>query len=91
LFNAFMGTIRGRVQGVGFRYYAKAKAENLKITGWVRNSPNGEVEILAQGTSPSLEQFMQDLKRGPLGSRVESSNFQWFLDENTFPSFEIRF
>jgi acylphosphatase len=91
LFNAFMGTIHGRVQGVGFRYYAKARADDLKITGWVRNLPNGTVEILAHGTASSLEQFMQDLKRGAIGSWVESSDFQWFLDEKTSPRFEIRF
>jgi acylphosphatase len=91
LFNAFMGTIYGRVQGVGFRYFAIAKAKERKISGWVRNLPDGSVEVLAHGTSPSLEQFMQDLKSGPIGSQVENSDFQWFLDEKTFSRFEIRF
>jgi acylphosphatase len=90
MFNAFTGIIRGRVQGVGFRYFAKNKAEELHLTGWVRNLPDGTVEVLAVGPVPALEQFMQRLKVGPMGSRVEGTQFQWLEESQAFTRFEIR-
>ena len=89
--NGFTGTIRGRVQGVGFRYFAKNKADTLNLTGWVRNQPDGSVEVTAFGAPSSLEQFMQDLKAGPIGSRVESAHFQWLQASTESERFEIRF
>ena len=91
MFNAFMGLIRGRVQGVGYRYFAKNKADELDLTGWVKNLPDGAVEIFAAGPRTPLEQFMQRLKEGPLGSRVESADFQWVQSTDDFKKFEIRF
>lgn len=90
MFNAFMGVIRGRVQGVGFRYYTKAKAQELDLTGWVRNLPDGTVELLAKGPVSALEQFMHCLEAGPIGSRVEKADFQWFQETQEFKGFEIR-
>ncbi len=57
--------VRGRVQGVGFRYYTEDAALYLGLTGWVRNTWSGEVEIEAQGTPDMLEQFLDRLKEGP--------------------------
>ncbi len=90
MFNAFTGVIKGRVQGVGFRYFAKNTAEVLNLTGWVRNLPDGNVEIMAVGPISALEQFMQRLKTGPIGSRVENTNFQWLQEPEEFTSFQIR-
>ncbi len=90
MFNAFSGVIKGRVQGVGFRYFAKTMAEELNLTGWVRNLTDGSVEILAIGPVPALEQFMQRLKTGPVGSRVQSADFHWFQELEEFNRFEIR-
>src|ERR1700684_4041962 len=50
MINAFTATIHGRVQGVGFRFYVQNKAISLNVTGWTRNSPEGTVEILANGS-----------------------------------------
>lgn len=88
--NAFTGVIGGRVQGVGFRYFAKNSAEELNLTGWVRNLDDGTVEILAIGPIPALEQFMQRLKIGPIGSQVESTKFHWVQEPTEFTRFEIR-
>lgn len=89
MFNAITGIINGEVQGVGFRYFVKNKAEELNITGWVRNLQDGTVEILAVGPIPALEQFMHCLKAGSIGSRVEKAQFQWFQESKTYSRFEI--
>ena len=90
MFNAFIATVQGRVQGVGFRYFVKGKADELHLTGWVRNKPDGTVELLAKGDRSDLEQFMQCLIAGPIGSRVEKVEPQWVEDFEEFKGFEIR-
>lgn len=64
--------VQGRVQGVGFRWFALRQAESLGITGWVRNLPDGRVEVAAQGLQHTLDQMEEALRRGPSFSRVES-------------------
>lgn len=56
--------ISGRVQGVGFRYTAKRKADELGITGWIRNNEDGTVELDAEGDPDQVDQFIQALKNG---------------------------
>lgn len=90
MFNAFTGTIHGRVQGVGFRHFTQGVAENLGLTGWVRNLPDGTVEVFACGERQTLERFMQSLKAGPVGSRVEKTQFQWLEAQEEFERFQIR-
>jgi acylphosphatase len=63
--------ITGRVQGVGFRWFAQRQAEQMGITGWVRNLPDGRVEVAGRGAGPALDQFDQSLRRGPRFSHVE--------------------
>lgn len=62
--------ISGRVQGVAFRYFTERVACSLKITGWVRNLPGGNVEALAQGTEEALEIFYRKMREGPPAARV---------------------
>ena len=64
--------MRGRVQGVGFRYFAERAARELGIRGWVRNLPDGTVETLADGDAEAVAKYMDRLRRGPLGSRVDA-------------------
>ncbi len=90
MFNAFTGTVHGKVQGVGFRYFSKGCAEQLNLTGWVRNLPDGSVEVFACGRRPTLEQFMQSLRVGPVGSWVEKTTFQWLETNERLNGFEIR-
>ena len=63
--------ISGRVQGVGFRYFTEATAAREGILGWVRNTPDGCVEVVAEGDAEALERFERSLRHGPRGARVE--------------------
>ena len=56
--------IRGRVQGVGYRYFAQGVAERLGVSGFVRNLPSGDVEVFAEADSGTLELFKQELEQG---------------------------
>lgn len=63
--------ISGRVQGVGFRYYAQHWAAELGVKGFVRNAPEGTVECYAVGTQAQLERFKEKLAKGPRMAFVE--------------------
>lgn len=63
--------VRGRVQGVGFRFFALQQAERWGVAGWARNLPDGRVEIIAEGDSRALDEFVGSVRRGPAGARVE--------------------
>ncbi len=62
--------VHGVVQGVGFRYFTSTCAQALGVSGWVRNCPDGTVEVHAEGAPEQLEQFAFDLSRGPRYARV---------------------
>ena len=62
--------VAGRVQGVGFRFATKERALLLGLTGWVRNTSDGSVEILASGSTAALNSFEAWLWQGPPASRV---------------------
>jgi acylphosphatase len=63
--------ISGHVQGVGFRYFTQEAAQQEDIAGWVRNTPDGRVEIEAEGDAENMRQFDRTIRTGPIGSRVE--------------------
>ena len=63
--------VRGRVQGVGFRWFVHREASELALRGWVRNTEEGEVEVVAAGDPESLAELRASLQRGPRGSRVD--------------------
>jgi acylphosphatase len=63
--------VRGRVQGVGFRWFVEREANTLGIAGWVRNRPDGTVEVLAEGTREQLSNLHSRLRQGPRASRVD--------------------
>ncbi|HJQ10702.1 MAG TPA: acylphosphatase [Gemmatimonadaceae bacterium] len=63
--------VRGRVQGVGFRWYIVERAHQLKLAGWVRNRPDGNVEIAAGGPRDALTSLESAARSGPRGARVE--------------------
>lgn len=60
----------GKVQGVGFRWFVLEMANELELSGWVRNTPDGEVELVASGDQAKLEQLASAVGRGPLGAGV---------------------
>ena len=63
--------ISGRVQGVGFRYFAESAAAREGLNGSVRNLPDGRVEAIAEGEAESIERFERAIRHGPPGARVD--------------------
>ncbi|MDQ3172118.1 MAG: acylphosphatase [Acidobacteriota bacterium] len=63
--------IRGGVQGVGYRFFAQRAAAEHQVVGYVRNEPDGSVEVLAEGPATNVEAFKNDLAAGPQWVRVE--------------------
>jgi acylphosphatase len=63
--------VSGRVQGVGFRFFAEAVAQREGLHGWVRNLPDGCVEALAEGEADAVDRFEHAIGHGPSGARVE--------------------
>jgi acylphosphatase len=70
-------TVVGRVQGVYYRDFTRRHASVLNIIGWVRNLPDGTVEVLAEGEEKKLLEFLAALQKGPPGSQVENMKTQW--------------
>ena len=64
--------VRGRVQGVGFRWFVQREAERLGVSGWVRNSFDGAVEVLASGSAEQLAALAAKLRGGPRAARVDA-------------------
>jgi acylphosphatase len=64
--------VRGRVQGVGFRWFVHREAAELGLRGWVRNTDAGDVEVLAAGNAASLAELRSELHKGSRGSRVDT-------------------
>jgi len=63
--------VRGRVQGVGFRWFVEREAVILQVAGWVRNNSDSSVEVLAQGTREQLAGLYSRLREGPRAARVD--------------------
>jgi len=81
--------VKGRVQGVGFRFFVADEAQALGLGGWVRNLPGGEVEAKASGPEAVLRLFVDRLHEGPILSRVTGVDVKWEEEENDAP-FRIR-
>ncbi len=73
----FHAIVHGRVQGVSFRYHTRATASTMGLSGWVRNLPDGTVEVLAQGDERDLRDLLRWLKDGPPASRVDKLDIDW--------------
>jgi len=82
--------IYGRVQGVGFRYFVARCAGGEPITGWVRNRPDGAVEVLAEGPEPVLQTLLARMEQGPSGARVSRVDSDWAEASGQHAGFEIR-
>lgn len=82
--------VKGIVQGVGFRYFAYRKAKQFNICGYVRNLPDGNVEILGKGEKAELDVFIDAMRKGPFGAHIESCEVSDFHYEVESSDFEIR-
>lgn len=87
----FHARITGRVQGVGFRYNTRGQARRLRLTGWVRNNPDGSVEVRAEGDKDKLESMISWLKKGPPGARVEDIQVEKKAYSGKYSDFGVEF
>lgn len=82
--------VRGRVQGVGFRYAAVSEARRHGLSGWARNAPDGSVEIVAEGTAAAVEALLDWCRQGPPSARVSSMHHAEESDSQPLSGFDIR-
>lgn len=83
-------TVRGRVQGVGFRYHVLRRAMDLGLTGWVANESDGTVRCRAEGPRADLESLLSTLETGPVGARIERVIAAWGPGTGSLGPFGIR-
>jgi len=79
----------GLVQGIGFRYTAKAVAAGFELVGSVRNLPDGRVELIAEGDRPELEAFRLAIRDAGLAGFIRDERVDWAEATNEFRGFEI--
>ena len=89
-YSAVRITIKGRVQGVGFRYFIARIAYELDLHGYAKNLFNGDVEIYAEGKKEFLTELIKNAKLGPSHSYVETANVEWLEFKNKYDNFEVR-
>ena len=81
--------VRGQVQGVGYRYFAQRVADRLSVKGYVRNLPNGDVEVHAEADDQTLQLFKQELEHGPRMAQVTGIT-ETEVSPGVYSSFLIR-
>jgi len=86
---AILALVRGRVQGVGFRYEARSMARSLRITGWIANLPDGGVETYAEGPESAVNRYVSWLNHGPPGARIDSLDISERKPSRKYPSFTV--
>jgi acylphosphatase len=84
-------TVEGMVQGVGFRYSAMREARRLGLSGYVRNLPDGSVEVVAEGEEQKLERLAGWLRHGPPGAHVRQVHSRLSADRDLYRDFRIAY
>ncbi|MFO8071788.1 MAG: acylphosphatase [Polyangia bacterium] len=87
---SFHAKVHGAVQGVAFRFYTKQRATELGLGGWVRNLPNGSVEVRALGDRSALEELARWLNDGPPAACVDRVEMAWEEVESDASPFRVR-
>lgn len=82
--------VEGSVQGVGFRMYVLDQADALGLSGWVRNTHAGQVEVLAEGGYAALDRLLDLLRRGPRAAFVTEVSQEWLPATGEFDTFSVR-
>ncbi|MCS1352062.1 acylphosphatase [Mechercharimyces sp. CAU 1602] len=82
--------VHGKVQGVGFRKYTVRVARQLGVKGWVRNLPEGTVEIFVQGEQEKVDRFLRRMRKGPLLARVSDLTIHTRRVERVLKGFEVK-
>ncbi|SCC15059.1 acylphosphatase [Gilliamella bombicola] len=84
--------VKGRVQGVGFRFFTYQQAQKLGLVGYVRNLENGDVEIIAQGDHLQIAKLTKWIENGgPASSRISHVKIYELLPQNDLTSFNVRY
>lgn len=86
----FRARICGHVQGVGYRFFARETANQFGITGYVRNLPDGSVEVLAESEEDVLKEFLELLKDGPRSARVTDAEVTWEEPSEEYDHFLVK-
>lgn len=81
--------VRGTVQGIGYRYFALKHARDLRLTGWVRNLPTGEVELEIEGEDQVIENYMKILRAKHPWANISDVEMNWLDYTGEFQNFEI--
>ena len=81
--------VTGQVQNVAYRVYVQDSATEIGLTGWVRNLPDGSVEVLAQGLPDQLKDFVEYLHEGSLRAKVEAVAVDWRTAKRVYDEFSI--
>lgn len=81
--------VRGYVQGVNFRWYTRRRAGDLGVRGWVRNDPDGSVEVMAEGRREAVQELLDWLHHGPPLAEVNQVQVSWQSPTNEFSTFEV--
>ena len=83
--------VHGRVQGVNFRHYTRARARQMGLTGYVRNRRDGSVQVVAEGDADDLRALLRWLQHGPPLAEVRRVEPAWSEACDDFERFEVRF
>ncbi len=83
--------VYGIVQGVGYRFFTERHARRLGLKGYVRNMPDGSVEVVVEGPKDKIETLIEYLKRGPFLARVERMDVEYRKPSGRFNTFTIRY
>jgi acylphosphatase len=81
----------GRVQGIGFRKFVKKKADEFGVKGFVRNLPDGTVEVLVEGDEETLKSFFDAIENGPPLAEVNGIRYEFIEKDGGFDEFKIEY
>jgi acylphosphatase len=83
--------VQGVVQGVGYRFFVLNQARLFGINGYVRNMPDGTVEVVAEGDKGIVNDFVERLRIGPLSAHVTGIDIKWDKKDSGFTEFRLRY
>jgi acylphosphatase len=83
--------VHGKVQGVGFRFYATRVARRLGLTGWIRNQRDGTVDAAVEGESEKIDEWIEEIREGPRYAEVTSIEQETRPAQGKFTEFDVMF